>query len=839
MLSRLTLSLRTRCNWSAMTSRQLANTTTNSQRIRGKATPEGTLSFVKDANLPLYHKFDKTGLYINPIVHAQPQPQYMIKMHAAKTGGGELINDSVNYMRSAETDNLAALALGRNRSNCLYVYSYNSKQGDQARGPNGEKLREPDHPFYLSNLDSLLVPSGFKGDISALPKDAVSRECVVTVADIGCTLDPYEIRRRVEEALHLTKLVTIDCVVWRATEDCMFDIEAYDACVVELDRLCSSNSSSSISSNNININSNSSGNSHSSSSNSNFEHSSINTKTKSVVSPSVQFFGIYFYNIPPYSYYTPPRALEDISSLFPSMIEADMKEESGSDSGSSKSRKYSRCDLLLYKISPAHSFPGTYPMLDSDYGDQEKEEEEESGSSVGSSSDGGQGGPRSGGQSPLSVMQNVKASMRQSQTTSMLRDNAVSRNTARVGASGRTGRAKVTRFPPPTPPIAPIQEPEPVHAPIKSVGHGQYVDESTGDPDLDAEVDRVFREQEEEEEQQQQKKQLEQQKAAAAAGSTCPIDGDGNDDERMLEANRHYTRGAVDCLHCFPGTGAYDRGSNSVTGEGDQESMETKKVQQMQAHAEAQARGHCGAGEEEEETNKRHSSGSIAAILSESGPTPDAVTAATGTHPSSSNERGNNNAVFDAILAKTQRLMREQGGTLTKEQNNAIYAELLDAANDGDSDAVASGSHKITKPTQLQQRQQGQGQHEDSEIIVDEETAGYNPTILLSSLYGPEVELPLHAVLEHLCPPLKHAALPLNTQAKELYGLSDRPETTSTLQHKAMRIVYSVGVDVLIMDSYTSAALGKVDNITVHDLLTAKETSRVFGQFGVPKMDHE
>mgnify|MGYP003385813206 CR=1 FL=1 len=248
--------------------------------ISGHATPEGTLSFVKDANLPLYHKFDKTGLYINPVIHAQPHAQYMLKIHAEASASLATPDACDNYMRSSETDDLAGLALRRNRSNCLYVYSYNSRQSEDAVGPSGERLREQDQPFYLSNIRSLLVPAGFGGDPATVPAGAVSRECVVTVADIGCTLDPTEIRTRVNEATQLTGLDTIDCIVWRATEDCMFDIDAFDACVAELGRLCSP------------------------------PPTSLSADRDSPMSvPRAQFFGIYFYNIPPYCYYTPPRAM--------------------------------------------------------------------------------------------------------------------------------------------------------------------------------------------------------------------------------------------------------------------------------------------------------------------------------------------------------------------------------------------------------------------------------------------------------------------------------------------------------------------------------------------------
>lgn len=440
---------------------------------------------------------------------------------------------------------------------------------------------------------------------------------------------------------------------------------------------------------------------------------------------------------------------EDVSSLFPAMIEGDLKEESGTGG------RYEHCDLVLYKISPAHTFPGTYPMLDSDGTDAEADVDLEAGAGA----DAGSQAPSA--QDPLSVMRSVKAGLRQQPVPQPGEDNA------RRGGKDSSSSG---------------------HIPV---------DESTGNDEMDMEVERVFREQEAED----------QEEARARGGISGPKagdgNGDGNEDERMLESNRQYTRAAVDCLHCYPGTGAYDHGEDEAKG-GNNEGGEE---------------------EEEEEVNQRHQSGSIAAIVGESGPTPDA----------SSSGSVDDSGAMDAILAKTQQMMQAQGGKLTKEQNNAIYTELLDAqATQIQSQGAQSGRGRRSSESGSNTIHSNKTKTpEDSEVIVDEEASAHNPTILLSSLYSPEVEAPLHAVLEHLCPHLKQVAVSLDAEARQMYGFG--PEVTSTLQHKAMRVSYSVGVDVLVMDAYTSAALGKVDDITVHDLLTPNDTSRVFGQFGVPK----
>lgn len=419
------------------------------------------------------------------------------------------------------------------------------------------------------------------------------------------------------------------------------------------------------------------------------------------------------------------------------MIEGDIKGEAGSDSGA-----YRHCDLLLYKISPAHSFPGTYPVLDSDGSDREDEEQEQEGSAP--------------DQSPLGVMQSVKAGLRQQPNPSTGKKDSATGVAAFAGMPG--------------------------------------VEESTGDLDLDSEVERVFAE------------QLRDEREEASRASAA---GDGNDDERMLEAHRQYTRAAVDCLHCYPGGGEYDRGDETEEGGA--------------ALAQAQAAGHAASGSEEElDTNRRHAAGSIAAIVTEEGPMPGGS--------ASQLEAAEQDAV-DAVLIKTQRLMQVQGGKLSKEQNTALYAELLDAQ--------AAESAPTTGGRGARDIRGALAGAEDAEVVLDEEAADgahLDPTILLTALYPPEVELPMHAVLEHLCPPLRRAAVPMDDSTRELYGLKGA-DVSSTLQHKAMRVTYSVGVDILVMDSYTSAALGKVDNLTVQDLLTPSETSRVFGQFGVPKTE--
>ena len=63
-------------------------------------------------------------------------------------------------------------------------------------------------------------------------------------------------------------------------------------------------------------------------------------------------------------------------------------------------------------------------------------------------------------------------------------------------------------------------------------------------------------------------------------------------------------------------------------------------------------------------------------------------------------------------------------------------------------------------------------------------------------------------------------------------------ETTPKLQDKAMRIVLSVGCEVVIIDSELSACLRKL-TLNPLDLLTADETNDIFGNFGIQRDDNE
>ncbi len=87
--------------------------------------------------------------------------------------------------------------------------------------------------------------------------------------------------------------------------------------------------------------------------------------------------------------------------------------------------------------------------------------------------------------------------------------------------------------------------------------------------------------------------------------------------------------------------------------------------------------------------------------------------------------------------------------------------------------------------------------------------------ILVDDIMPPPIENEMKMVLDSLCPPLK---------------------TTPRLQDKAMRIVFSVGIDLIIPDCALSAMMGPL-SLKPQDLLSAPETDDVFGTFYIPHGD--
>ena len=86
---------------------------------------------------------------------------------------------------------------------------------------------------------------------------------------------------------------------------------------------------------------------------------------------------------------------------------------------------------------------------------------------------------------------------------------------------------------------------------------------------------------------------------------------------------------------------------------------------------------------------------------------------------------------------------------------------------------------------------------------------------LVTGLNAPAMEEYFVDALDELCPPL---------------------QSTLLLQDKALRVVLSVGIDVVLVDAERSAMLGKF-NLKPADLLTDKDTDAVFEYFKLPYGD--
>lgn len=96
---------------------------------------------------------------------------------------------------------------------------------------------------------------------------------------------------------------------------------------------------------------------------------------------------------------------------------------------------------------------------------------------------------------------------------------------------------------------------------------------------------------------------------------------------------------------------------------------------------------------------------------------------------------------------------------------------------------------------------------DDAEVERAEEEV-----ILVDGIMPQEVQAVLGSVLDDLCPALS---------------------STPRLEDKALRVVFSVGIDCVIVDASISAYLEPI-SLSSNDLLTSDDTEDVFGEFMVP-----
>jgi hypothetical protein len=140
-----------------------------SSHISGRASIDGTKSFITTAGLSLHHRFDVSGLFINPIIHGAPR---MPKGYGPS---------------SLEDDQFLNYAISRNKSNCVYIYNNYA----------GSNEAEDKTHWFSSRLDKIVK----------------KREEIVTIAGLGKCAKAETLVRRLEQALKVCNVECIDAAV--------------------------------------------------------------------------------------------------------------------------------------------------------------------------------------------------------------------------------------------------------------------------------------------------------------------------------------------------------------------------------------------------------------------------------------------------------------------------------------------------------------------------------------------------------------------------------------------------------------------------------------------------
>lgn len=155
--------------------------------IPGKATIAGTEQFILNSGLQLFHKFNISQLYINPVIHGPPRlPPIRFR---------KPINRNL-------ADKQLLTAVCRNCSNMVYVYNHYSNT-HVAGYWNSTVL----HHMFMKNT------------IKGTPNPHYRpREGIVTVAGLGLASGYDETLRRLRQACETTGLESIDFAVIEVSE---------------------------------------------------------------------------------------------------------------------------------------------------------------------------------------------------------------------------------------------------------------------------------------------------------------------------------------------------------------------------------------------------------------------------------------------------------------------------------------------------------------------------------------------------------------------------------------------------------------------------------------------
>lgn len=87
-----------------------------------------------------------------------------------------------------------------------------------------------------------------------------------------------------------------------------------------------------------------------------------------------------------------------------------------------------------------------------------------------------------------------------------------------------------------------------------------------------------------------------------------------------------------------------------------------------------------------------------------------------------------------------------------------------------------------------------------------------NSLIIMDGMMPPEVEEVVRSTFDRLSPAL---------------------QTTKKLEDKVLRIIFSIGIDVVIVDAGLSSFLDKL-RLKPEDLVTSNVTDKIFGRFYIP-----
>jgi hypothetical protein len=270
--------------------------------LSGFASVDGTKSYLASKQLNLYHKFERTNLFIGPIVYGPPGRQ----------------------LPAQQEMECFAYAIGRNGSNCCYVYDHNS-------GTYG--VRQGHVTWHQRGISEVL------NAVQA------TREEIVTIAGLGkvpstsssltssSSLSPSDIlTSRLEEACQLTGLEKIDIALVEVNEKILTtNIDSIDIALKTLEKL--------------------------------------------VVNGKIKAYGI-LCDVGPYNRHTPTPSSSPSNDIDDDDGDGDNTKGRGMMMlpymlEKSLERSDVNCEIIAYTISPTTQTPATYPMLTPMFGEAE------------------------------------------------------------------------------------------------------------------------------------------------------------------------------------------------------------------------------------------------------------------------------------------------------------------------------------------------------------------------------------------------------------------------------------------------------------------------------------